>query len=323
MAACCGGNVQALQALLQSGVSVNHASGSTMASLLHMAAYCGQVCVCVCVCVCVRVCVVCVCVCVCVCLVNSNFHVLRIFSLLPFPSSTLPPPFPFFHSPSSSHHSPLFRQLPVLLFLMRSGANWKAVDEEGDTVLHFACMKEVSHGLHDRTLEFLLATPIASLKNAQNVRGDTPINVATRCAREFDHSDMLTQTCLSFRCQFVTRVKMLLRCKADVTIANSKKELPLHRACGSDKNIEVCLCLHFSFLPSLPCPPPSSVCFIIQSLSNSSLPPSHPSFPPFLPSPSLPSTLPLPLVSTPPRHSSTSQSYHQTLMLRMLTAGHH
>ena len=187
---------------------------------------------------------------------------------------------------------PLFHQLPVLLFLMRSGANWKAVDEEGDTVLHFACMKEVSHGLHDKTLEFLLATPIASLKNAQNVRGDTPINVATRYGGEFDFSGTLTQMCLSFRCQFVTRVKMLLRCKADVTIANTKKELPLHRACGSDKNIEVCLCLHFPLLPFLPCLP-LSVC-VVQSLSNctSSLLPSHLSFPPFLPSPPLPSTLP-------------------------------
>ena len=74
---------------------------------------------------------------------------------------------------------------------MRSGANWKAVDEEGDTILHFACMKEVSHGVHDRTLEFLLAMPIASLKNAQNVRGDTPINVATRCTEELNFSGIL------------------------------------------------------------------------------------------------------------------------------------
>ena len=43
MAACCGGNIPALQALLQAGVSINHTSGNTNSNLLHMAAYCGQV----------------------------------------------------------------------------------------------------------------------------------------------------------------------------------------------------------------------------------------------------------------------------------------
>ena len=43
MAACCGGNIPALQALLQAGVSINHTSGNTSSNLLHMAAYCGQV----------------------------------------------------------------------------------------------------------------------------------------------------------------------------------------------------------------------------------------------------------------------------------------
>ncbi len=43
VSACCGGNIPALQAVLQSGVSINHASGSSNSTLLHMAAYCGQV----------------------------------------------------------------------------------------------------------------------------------------------------------------------------------------------------------------------------------------------------------------------------------------
>ncbi len=43
VAACCGGNVQALQVLLQAGISVNYASSSTGSTLVHMAAYCGQV----------------------------------------------------------------------------------------------------------------------------------------------------------------------------------------------------------------------------------------------------------------------------------------
>lgn len=41
------------------------------------------------------------------------------------------------------------------------------------------------------------------------------------------------------RCQFVNRVKILLRFQVDVAIANHKKELPLHRACSSDSSIEV------------------------------------------------------------------------------------
>ena len=44
---------------------------------------------------------------------------------------------------------------------------------------------------------------------------------------------------LHTRCDFPGRVKILLKYKADCTIANKKKELPLHRACGSSNNIEV------------------------------------------------------------------------------------
>ncbi len=66
------------------------------------------------------------------------------------------------------------------MFLIAKGADWKQVDKDGDTVLHFACMKEVKHGLHDSTLEYLLTHGATRLKNAQNCRGDTPIMVATR-----------------------------------------------------------------------------------------------------------------------------------------------
>ena len=41
--ACCEGNVQALHAVIQAGVSINHSSGNSNSTLLHMAAYCGQV----------------------------------------------------------------------------------------------------------------------------------------------------------------------------------------------------------------------------------------------------------------------------------------
>ena len=39
----------------------------------------------------------------------------------------------------------------------------------------------------------------------------------------------------------MSRVKLLLRHKADPSIANEKKELPIHRAASDDKNIEVCV----------------------------------------------------------------------------------
>lgn len=42
--ACCSGNVKVLSTLVHAGlVDINYASGDTRASLLHMAAYFGQV----------------------------------------------------------------------------------------------------------------------------------------------------------------------------------------------------------------------------------------------------------------------------------------
>ena len=109
----------------------------------------------------------------------------------------------------------------MVVYLFSLGVDWKAVDKDGDTVLHFACMKEVDHGMHDKTLDYLLSSSAAaSLKDAQNVRGDTPLIIASRCG-------------------FMSRVKLLLKYKADTSIANEKNELPLHRAASSDKNIEV------------------------------------------------------------------------------------
>ena len=71
------------------------------------------------------------------------------------------------------------------MYLLSKGADWKAVDKDGDTLLHFACMKEVENGMHDKTLEYLLRMPaFAALRDSQNVRGDTPLMVATRCGIE-------------------------------------------------------------------------------------------------------------------------------------------
>ena len=49
---------------------------------------------------------------------------------------------------------------------------------------------------------------------------------------------MLVYFCCK-RCGFISRVKLLLRYKADTSVTNLKNELPLHRAASNDKNIEV------------------------------------------------------------------------------------
>ena len=64
--------------------------------------------------------------------------------------------------------------------LLNNGADWKVRDKDGDTVLHFACMKQSPQGNPDATLEYLLSMPTSSLINAQNSRGDTPLLVAVR-----------------------------------------------------------------------------------------------------------------------------------------------
>ena len=63
------------------------------------------------------------------------------------------------------------------------------------------------------------------------------------------------------RCNFASRVKLLLCHKADASITNAKGELPLHRACYNDSNMRVSFSgaplagvkiIAISF-PSLPC----------------------------------------------------------------------
>lgn len=63
---------------------------------------------------------------------------------------------------------------------MSQGADWRRTDKDGDTVLHFACMKSIPQGQHEKTLEYLLTTPLSQLKDARNANGDTPIMAATR-----------------------------------------------------------------------------------------------------------------------------------------------
>ena len=47
------------------------------------------------------------------------------------------------------------------------------------------------------------------------------------------------------RSHLVSRMMILLKHGVDANIANNKKELPLHKACTSDRNIEVrgCSCV--------------------------------------------------------------------------------
>ena len=66
------------------------------------------------------------------------------------------------------------------MYLMSKGADWRRTDRDGDTVLHFTCMKAIPNGRHDKTLEYLLTTPISQLKDARNTSGDTAVMVATR-----------------------------------------------------------------------------------------------------------------------------------------------
>lgn len=75
-------------------------------------------------------------------------------------------------------------QVGIVSFLLHNGADWKSRDKDGDTVLHFACMKSSPQGLHKQTLEYLLEkSPAVSLLDVQNNRGDTPILVAARLAK--------------------------------------------------------------------------------------------------------------------------------------------
>ena len=68
----------------------------------------------------------------------------------------------------------------MVVMLLSNGADWRLKDKDGDTILHFVCMKDNANGNHDATLKYLLSTPASSLINAQNSRGDTPLLVAIR-----------------------------------------------------------------------------------------------------------------------------------------------
>ena len=68
----------------------------------------------------------------------------------------------------------------VIAYLLQAGADYKIRDKDGDTVVHFACMKATPQGSHDRALEMLLSSPASSVIDYQNCRGDTPLLVAAR-----------------------------------------------------------------------------------------------------------------------------------------------
>ena len=78
------------------------------------------------------------------------------------------------------------------MYLMLQGADWSQRDKDGDTALHCACMEQLPQGQHEKTLEYLLTTPLSQLKDAQNVNGDTPIMTAIRSE---SHSRYLILSC--------------------------------------------------------------------------------------------------------------------------------
>ena len=69
----------------------------------------------------------------------------------------------------------------MVMFLFHRGADMKAVDKDGDTVLHFACMKQFddSSTCHNQTLRILLTAKVVC-PNRQNLAGDTPLMTALR-----------------------------------------------------------------------------------------------------------------------------------------------
>ena len=71
-------------------------------------------------------------------------------------------------------------QSMVIAYLLQAGADFRMQDKDGDTVMHFACMKTTPQGSHENALKILLSSPASSLTESQNCRGDTPLLVATR-----------------------------------------------------------------------------------------------------------------------------------------------
>lgn len=238
----------------KSGVCINFKCKHSQASLLHMAAYCGQV--------------------------YSSLHTYLPISLSlslslttlspppPLSSShlSLPPSTPPFSSPHASFEHNHLLQLSVVMYLMSRGVEWGHTDRDGDTVLHMACMKNMPHGEHEKTLEYLLTTPLSQLMNARCLCGDTALNKACKSVRPsvYLRLNLRTKDTIkpeplnkghhkilsiversslyyhnNYRGKLVDRVKILLHFKADSTVANDKGELPIHSVCTSDTNIEV------------------------------------------------------------------------------------
>lgn len=65
------------------------------------------------------------------------------------------------------------------MFLHRLRANIQVVDSEGDSILHFACMKNFKHGCHVETVKILSAF-LMPYPNQKNHAGDTPLMLALK-----------------------------------------------------------------------------------------------------------------------------------------------
>ena len=65
------------------------------------------------------------------------------------------------------------------MFLVDRGADYRALDDDGDSMLHFACMREFCNGNHEKTITILINALKADV-NLQNKHGDTPLMIAIK-----------------------------------------------------------------------------------------------------------------------------------------------
>ncbi|XP_065186745.1 ankyrin-3-like [Sycon ciliatum] len=124
---------------------------------------------------------------------------------------------PLLHRAAYCGHSDLVN------YLLQNGASVALVDNEGDSAIHYVCLKDLAERYHAQALHLLLA--YGGDASLPNKKGDTPLHIAAR--QGFNH-----------------RVHMLLENGADRSAVNKRGELPLHRACGNpDAHMTVCMLL--------------------------------------------------------------------------------
>ena len=69
-------------------------------------------------------------------------------------------------------------QSDLVKFLLKSGAIGSLVDNEGDSAIHYVCLKDQAERTHVEALNLLLEQ--AANSSLQNKKGDTPLHIAAR-----------------------------------------------------------------------------------------------------------------------------------------------